>query len=166
MIKAATLFGPRVRLAYDDPRSHVRIEDAKSYFSFTNRKYDLIISEPSNPWVSGVASLFTREFYSRVREYLTKDGLFVQWIHLYDIDMSLVASIMKALAPYFSDYIIYATNAYDMLIVARPVGDIGEPKLSFLNVEPLMHELNKIDIMARRYQCSCPREQIDALTSF
>jgi len=125
----------------------VRIEDAKSYFSFTNRKYDLIISEPSNPWVSGVASLFTKEFYSRVREYLTEDGLFVQWIHLYDIDMPLVASIMKALGPYFSDYIIYATNPYDMLIVACPVGDIQEPKISFLTIESLMHELNKVDIM-------------------
>jgi len=147
MIKAARLFGPRVRLAYDDPRSHVRIEDAKSYFSFTNKQYDLIISEPSNPWVSGVASLFTKEFYSRVREYLTKDGLFVQWIHLYDIDMSLVASIMKALAPYFSDYIIYATNPYDMLIVACPVGDVQEPKISFLAIASLMNELNKVDVM-------------------
>ncbi len=70
MIKAAMLFGPRVRLAYEDPRSHVRIEDAKSYFSFHNKKYDLIISEPSNPWVSGVASLFTKEFYSRCVDIL------------------------------------------------------------------------------------------------
>jgi predicted membrane-bound spermidine synthase len=49
MIKGATFFGSRVRLAYEDPRSHVQIEDAKSYFSFYNKKYDLIISEPSNP---------------------------------------------------------------------------------------------------------------------
>ena len=147
MIKAAMLFGPRVRLAYEDPRSHVRIEDAKSYFSFHNKKYDLIISEPSNPWVSGVASLFTKEFYSQVRGYLTNDGLFVQWIHLYDIDMPLVASIMKALTPYFSDYIIYSTNSYDMLIVACPVGEIQEPHASFLTMKDLMHELNKIDVM-------------------
>jgi predicted membrane-bound spermidine synthase len=147
MIKAAMLFGPHVRLAYEDPRSHVRIEDAKSYFSFHNKKYDLIISEPSNPWVSGVASLFTKEFYSQVRGYLTNDGLFVQWIHLYDIDMPLVASIMKALTPYFSDYIIYSTNSYDMLIVACPVGEIQEPHASFLTMKDLMHELNKIDVM-------------------
>src|SRR5512143_509955 len=147
MIKAATLFGSRVRLAYMDPRSHVRIEDAKSYFSFYNKKYDLIISEPSNPWVSGVASLFTKEFYSRVRGYLNKDGLFIQWLHLYDMDMQLVASIMKALSPYFSDYIIYATNSTDMLIAACPIGNIQGPSTSFLTMKDLMTELHKVDIM-------------------
>jgi spermidine synthase len=147
MINAATLFGSRVRLAYEDPRSHVRIEDAKTYFSFYNKKYDLIISEPSNPWVSGVASLFTKEFYSRVRGYLNKDGLFIQWLHLYDIDMPLVASIMKALSPYFSDYIIYGTNSTDILIAACPVGNIQEPSTSFLTMKDLMTELRKIDIM-------------------
>ena len=146
MIKAATLFGSRVRHAYEDPRSHVRIEDAKTYFSFYNKKYDLIISEPSNPWVSGVASLFTKEFYSRVRGYLNKDGLFIQWLHLYDIDMRLVASIMKALSPYFSDYIIYATNSTDMLIAACPVGNIQGPSTSFLTMKDLMTELHKVDI--------------------
>jgi predicted membrane-bound spermidine synthase len=147
MIKAATLFGSRVRLAYEDPRSHVQIEDAKSYFSFYNKKYDLIISEPSNPWVSGVASLFTKEFYSRVRGYLNENGLFIQWLHLYDIDMPLVASIMKALSPYFSDYIIYATNSTDILIAACPVGNIQEPTTSFLTMKNLMNELHKVDIM-------------------
>jgi predicted membrane-bound spermidine synthase len=147
MIKAATLFGSRVRLAYEDPRSHVQIEDAKSYFSFYNKKYDLIISEPSNPWVSGVASLFTKEFYSRVRGYLNEKGLFIQWLHLYDIDMPLVASIMKALSPYFSDYIIYATNSTDILIAACPVGNIQEPITSFLTMKDLMNELHKVDIM-------------------
>jgi hypothetical protein len=147
MIKAATLFGSRVRLAYEDPRSHVRIEDAKTYFSFYNKKYDLIISEPSNPWVSGVASLFTKEFYSRVRGYLNKDGLFIQWLHLYDIDMPLVASIMKALSPNFSDYIIYATNSTDMLIAACPVGNIQKPSTSFSTMNDLMNELRKVDIM-------------------
>jgi spermidine synthase len=147
MIKGATFFGSRVRLAYEDPRSHARIEDAKSYFSFHNKKYDLIISEPSNPWVSGVASLFTEEFYSRIRGYLNNNGLFIQWLHLYDIDMPLVASVMKALSPYFSDYIIYATNPTDILIAACPVGNIQGPTNSFVAMNDLMNELHKVDIM-------------------
>ncbi len=73
-----------------------------------------------------------------MRGYLKNDGLFIQWIHLYDIDMPLVASIMKALTPYFSDYIIYSTNSYDMLIVACPVGNIQEPHTSFLTMKDLM----------------------------
>jgi hypothetical protein len=108
----------------------------------------MILSSLSLPIpVSGVASLFTKEFYSRVRGYLNENGLFIQWLHLYSIDMPLVASIMKALSPYFSDYIIYATNSTDMLIAACPVGKIQESMTSFLTMKDLMSELHKVDIM-------------------
>ncbi len=58
-----------------DPRSHIVIDDAKSYFARSDRRYDLIVSEPSNPWVSGVASLYTREFYQRIRGQLNPGGV-------------------------------------------------------------------------------------------
>ncbi|HSA78045.1 MAG TPA: hypothetical protein VLG72_04210, partial [Nitrospirota bacterium] len=64
-----------------------------------------------------------------------------------DMDMQLVASIMKALSLYFSDYIIYASNSTDMLIAACPVGNIQGPYPSFLTMKDLMTELRKIDIM-------------------
>ncbi|HUI45756.1 MAG TPA: spermidine synthase [Nitrospirota bacterium] len=147
MVKAAALFGPRVHLAYDDPRNHLRIEDAKAYFSFNKQKYDIIISEPSNPWVSGVASLFTKEFYSRIREYLSEQGLFIQWLQLYEIDRPLLASIMNALSPYFSDYAIYATYAGDVIIVACPDGTIPEPNPVFLSMTDFTNELRRVDIM-------------------
>jgi predicted membrane-bound spermidine synthase len=147
MIEAARLFGSRVRLAYNDPRSHRHIEDAKSYFSFHNRKYDIIISEPSNPWVSGVASLFTSEFYSRIRQHLNDNGLFIQWIQLYEIDMPLVASIMNALAPNFSDYAIYAASRADMLIVARPAGTLREHYQPFSALGEMAGELRRIDVL-------------------
>ena len=53
-------FLPRNRRAYEDPRSYIHIEDAKTYFSSHNSSYDIIMSEPSNPWVSGVSGLFSR----------------------------------------------------------------------------------------------------------
>ena len=60
MINGARGYGERVRHVFEDPRSHINIEDAKVFFSTRKTKYDIIISEPSNPWVSGVASLFSR----------------------------------------------------------------------------------------------------------
>jgi len=146
MVQAAALFGNRVHLAYDDPRNHLQIEDAKAYFSFNKRKYDIIISEPSNPWVSGVASLFTKEFYARIREYLSEQGLFVQWLQLYEIDRPLLASIMNALSPYFSDYAIYATYSGDVIIVACPAGTVPDPNPAFLSMPDLMSELRRVDI--------------------
>src|SRR5207248_2663690 len=104
--------------AYADPRSHIVFDDAKTFFSTHNRKYDIVVSEPSNPWVSGVASLFTSEFYRYVRRYLEPGGVLVQWFQLYEIDASLVASVLGALGAEFPDYVVYAATNSDLLIVA------------------------------------------------
>ena len=95
MVEAARLgFYPRNRRLFDDPRSRIHIEDAKTYFSLQHGRYDVIVTEPSNPWVSGVASLFSQEFYRRINRYLKPDGLFVQWLQIYETDMSVVASVL------------------------------------------------------------------------
>ncbi|HEY2825218.1 MAG TPA: fused MFS/spermidine synthase, partial [Gemmatimonadales bacterium] len=74
MVAGARQFRPANARVFDDPRSTIAISDAKAYFATQGVKYDLILSEPSNPWVSGVATLFTTEFYARVRRHLTPNG--------------------------------------------------------------------------------------------
>src|SRR5687767_5777649 len=118
MAEASRGFMPRNSGTFADPRGAILIDDAKSYFSTGNRRYDLIISEPSNPWVSGVSSLFTREFYRRIRKHLNPGGLLVQWIQLYEIDASLVATVLGALGAEFAHYAVFAPSDYDLLIVA------------------------------------------------
>jgi spermidine synthase len=118
MAEASRGFLPRNKDAYADPRGAILIDDAKSFFSTRNRSYDLIISEPSNPWVSGVSSLFTREFYRRIRRHLNPGGLLVQWIQLYEIDASLVAAVTGALGTEFKHYAVFAPSDHDLLIVA------------------------------------------------
>ena len=78
----------------------------------------MIVSEPSNPWVSGVATLFSDEFYGRIVQYLQPDGFFVQWLQIYETDVGIVASIVKALSRHFPAYAIYNMNDSDILIVA------------------------------------------------
>ena len=70
MAEASRGFAPSNNAAFADPRGAIVIDDAKTFFSTRKRAYDIIISEPSNPWVSGVSSLFTREFYHRIRPHL------------------------------------------------------------------------------------------------
>ena len=94
------------------------IDDAKTFFSTRNRRYDILVSEPSNPWVSGVSGLFTREFYRRIRGHLEPGGILVQWFQLYEIDASLLASVMRALGEEFPHYAVYAPSDHDLLIVA------------------------------------------------
>ena len=118
MIRGSRFFYPANRRVFDDPRSSFAIDDAKSYFATQLRKYDLILSEPSNPWVSGVSGLFTTEFYAEVRDYLSPNGVFGQWLHLYEIDDGLVLSVIAAVHQNFPAYEIYLVANSDMLIVA------------------------------------------------
>src|SRR6185503_2917303 len=118
MAEASRGFMPRNSNAFADPRGTIFIDDAKSFFSTHHSRYDLIISEPSNPWVSGVSGLFTREFYRRIRKHLNSGGLLVQWIQLYEMDASLVATVLGALGAEFPHYAVFAPSDYDLLIMA------------------------------------------------
>ena len=119
IIEGAQTFGDKVSNTFNDPRSHIHIEDAKSYFTNRNKKYDVIISEPSNPWVSGVAGLFSEEFYRLIQRHVAEGGLFVQWLHLYEISTPLVATVMGALSPHFTDYAVYMVSNLDIVVVAH-----------------------------------------------
>jgi predicted membrane-bound spermidine synthase len=123
IIEGAQAFRPHVEPAYSDPRSHIVIDDAKAYFARSREKYDVIVSEPSNPWVSGVSSLYTEEFYRRVGKSLNPGGLFVQWVQHYEFDTRLLASVVNAMNGTFEDYVVYYT-AGDLLFVARADGKL------------------------------------------
>ena len=124
VIEASRHFHPFNARAYTDPRSRIHIEDAKNFFSIHNRTFDIIISEPSNPWVSGISNLFSREFYATARRHLNDDGLFVQWLQAYEIDDALLASVLKAMAAEFPDYAVFATQGADLIIVASKNGTV------------------------------------------
>jgi predicted membrane-bound spermidine synthase len=130
MVEAARTFQPRNARAYADRRSHIHIEDAKTFFAAQGTRYDVIVSEPSNPWVSGVSTLFSQEFYGQVKRHLAPDGVLVQWIHAYELDFTLLASIFKALGTHFPDYAVYAWSPGDLYVVAS-----AGPKLPKLSAE-------------------------------
>ncbi|MEO5374319.1 MAG: fused MFS/spermidine synthase [Alphaproteobacteria bacterium] len=116
---------------YQDPRSVVHIDDAKSFFASGGRTYDIIVSEPSNPWVSGVSGLFSVEFYQHAARYLNDGGMFVQWLHTYEIHPDRVTSILKALDRVFDDYLVISLNLGDVMILARPHGTVAMPREAF-----------------------------------
>jgi spermidine synthase len=146
MIKAAKNFGPLVERTYNDPRSKLFIDDAKTYFSVYQKHYDIIVSEPSNPWVSGVAGLFSDEFYRTTKRYMNKKGLFVQWIQLYETNPDLVASVMKAVSRNFSDYVIYATTNVNTIVIATNEGEIGDVDPSIFNMPEIARAMKKVHI--------------------
>lgn len=146
MVDAAHGFQPRVDRVYNDPRSHIHIDDAKTFFSSHFERYDIIVSEPSNPWISGVSGLFSDEFYRLIKNYLSDDGVLVQWLQLYEIDINLVASMLKALSRNFPDYEIWASDDANILVVAKKSGQISVPDPAVLEQPGLAHELKRIAV--------------------
>ena len=124
MVEGARTFLPAVERAYNDPRSRIVIDDAKSYFARAGRRYDIIVSEPSNPWVSGVSSLFSEEFYRRIAASLNEGGVLSQWLHSYDMDAEGLASIFNAVAKSFPDFAVYSVVDSDIILVARKGGPL------------------------------------------
>lgn len=118
MIRGAREFLPANRRTYEDNRSRMVVRDAKAHFATAGERWDLILSEPSNPWVSGVSGLFTVEFYRRVRAALADGGVFGQWLHTYELSDPLVLGVLAALGEVFPSWQLHQVGPGDLLIVA------------------------------------------------
>jgi hypothetical protein len=151
MARAARVgFMPRVRNTFEDSRSHLHFEDAKTFFAAHKQRYDVIVSEPSNPWVSGVASLFSTEFYRQLAGYLQPDGLLVQWLQIYETDTDTLTSVLRALAPQFADFALYSTDNANILIVATRQGPVPEPQARIFGFPALREELSRVQLDSMR----------------
>lgn len=131
MYAGAENFGFRVLQAYVDPRSQLHIDDARTFFSTGRKTYDVIVSEPSNPWVSGVSSLFTRQFYRFLTNHLDDDGILVQWMQTYELDDPLFLTMVAALIDEFPHVEAYLTNTSDVIFIAshKPIGTFEMSRL-------------------------------------
>ena len=146
MVAGAHGFAGRIRRPFDDPRSRVHFEDAKTFFASRSQRYDVIVSEPSNPWVNGVASLFTTEFYGAIKHHLAPGGLLVQWVQQYEFDDRLLGSVLAALRENFVDFELWEAAQGDLIVVASADGPL--PRLVALPPgEPaFLEQLKRIGI--------------------
>jgi predicted membrane-bound spermidine synthase len=146
MVEGAAYFRKVVERTFTDPKSHIYIEDARTFFPIHKKKYDIIVSEPSNPWVSGTSSLFTEEFYRIIKQYLNPEGMLVQWLHTYETEPELVFSIIKALSVHFSFYHIYIATDGDLVLLAKSGSPIGFPQTDLFESAVLARELNTVGL--------------------
>ena len=93
----------------------------------TPTRYDVIVSEPSHPWVPGVANLFTQEFFARGRDRLTETGLFVQWLQIYQLSTESLRSVLATFQKVFPHVLVFrvggTTKGKDLILVGsqRPL---------------------------------------------
>ncbi|HET9636604.1 MAG TPA: fused MFS/spermidine synthase [Gemmatimonadaceae bacterium] len=147
MIRASNAFRPVNRRVFTDPRARFIIDDARSYFAGAGRRFDLIVSEPSNPWVSGVAGLFTTEFYARIKRYLADGGVFAQWMHLYEMNDSLVLSMLSAVQENFAAYDIYLTDDSDIVVIATTASLVPTPDWGVTEWPMMAEDLKRVSAL-------------------
>ncbi len=109
--------------ALDDPRTEVVLDDAKSFLRTSGRTYDVIVSEPSNPWMAGVAGVFTAEFYQTCRASLRPGGLMVQWVHIYESNDDALRTVMATFTSVFPHLTLWQTIPGDLVLIgsATPI---------------------------------------------
>jgi spermidine synthase len=118
VVEASRYFSTENRNPLNDPRTHLIVGDGRSHMLLSSRKYDVVISEPSNPWMTGVAALFTREFFLAARDRLAPGGIICQWAHTYDISDSDLRSIVATFASVFPNGTLWLIGQGDLLLVA------------------------------------------------
>lgn len=91
----------------EDPRFRLIIDDARTYLRVKSTRYDVIVSEPSHPWVPGVANLFTREFFLLGRSRLAEKGVFVQWVQIYQLSTESLRSVLATYQSVFPHVMVF-----------------------------------------------------------
>jgi spermidine synthase len=116
-VKACEFFTKWNNNCLTNPNTHIIVQDGRNHLELTHEKYDVIISEPSNPWMAGLANLFTLDFFKTVKERLNEDGIFVQWIHSYEMDWSTFAMVGRTFSEAFPNGLLMETMSSDFLLV-------------------------------------------------
>jgi spermidine synthase len=111
-------FSPHNNNALADPRLRVHIEDGRHFLDTTAKKYDVVVSEPPNIWVSGVSQLFTREFYRIVDEHLNEEGILAQWVPGYEMEQEDLELILNTIRQRFTRVGFWVFGNGDVLILA------------------------------------------------
>lgn len=118
VIDAVKSIYPKGVPALLDQRVNLEIQDARQLLLTSSKHYDMIISQPSHPWLSGASNLFTEEFFAITKNRLKADGIYSQWVNLFQMDATTLKTIIKAfnnVYPYTTSFIIRRNE--DMILI-------------------------------------------------
>lgn len=125
--------------ALEDGRVNLIIADARNYLLTSDEKYDVIISEPSNLWVSGESGLFTKEHYLIVKEHLNENGVFSQWFPLYDFDESDTKVFLNTIKEVFPQVTLWVSGSDGIVIASR-----GPAALNYEHIIKMLNQSREV----------------------
>jgi len=133
MIPAARLFEEHNNYVLDDERVTLSINDARNELEFSSQAYDVIISEPSNPWMTVASNLFTADFFRMARQRVRPGGIFCQWIQNYYLPAEDMRSVVAAFRESFPYVLLFETfDGIDQLLLGSQ--------------EPLEFDMEKLQV--------------------
>ena len=136
VLSADAMFVDANYAVLSDPRVQTFVDDGQSFLRTVPRRYDVIISQPPNPWIAGVGGLFTVEYFEKVRDRLNPGGVFSFWFHAYEQSDEAVQLIVRSVGSVFPHIMMFGDN------------DLGN-LIAVASMEPLEPDFAK---MERRYQ--------------
>jgi spermidine synthase len=117
VIRAAKFFTPWNRGVLTDSRTRIWTEDARTILKLSPKKYDVIITQPSNPWMAGVGSVFSREYYELGASRLKEGGVMAQWFHVYDMHDGIVNLVLRTFGSVFPHMEVWDSGAGDLILL-------------------------------------------------
>jgi spermidine synthase len=125
VVDASRFFERENHKGLADPRTRLVVGDGRTHLMLGRERFDMIVSEPSNPWMAGIASLFTREFFESAKDRLAPGGVLCQWAHTYDIGTDDLKSIVATFLSVFPHGTLWLVGDADVLLVGstEPLDD-------------------------------------------
>ncbi|HOS92905.1 MAG TPA: fused MFS/spermidine synthase [Armatimonadota bacterium] len=131
-----------------EPRFKFHVDDGRSFIERVTEPYDVIISEPSNPWIAGVGNLYTVENYEYCRRALAEGGIMVQWTQIYSMGNDSLRMILNTFSSVFPHVAVFHTTSSDLLLVGS-----NEPLV--LDRNKLQERLNALKDRADLAEFGC-----------
>ncbi len=170
VIEAISLAPPALNFkAMRNPKIKIFETDAFRHFTRNRKKYDLIVSEPTNPWTAGTENLFTPEFFRLASRSLSETGILAQWMQTYDIDESSILMMLGALKKVFPYVELYQIGLRDLAAVASrsPLReDFAEDKFSEVFLKKYHRAMGIFDSRDLHLARALSQQQISWLASY
>ena len=149
IIEASRFFADVQGHRLGDPRLSLMVGDGRSFLRGTTARYDVIVSEPSNPWVRGMAGLFSAEFFTLVRDRLRPGGVVLQWLQAYNLapdDMRMIVATFRSVFP---DVSLWQSAPGDLLLLGRVEASplaLGKIRARWEALPALREDFNRLPV--------------------
>ncbi len=172
MLEASRYFEHVNHRPLEDERLRVVESDGRNFLEYTSKRFDVIVSEPSNPWIAGVSSLFTVEYFERARQRLNPDGIYAQWVQLYELHPDNVRTVFETFRTVFPHVHAFSSRpkGTDLILIGsnRPLPFPARGYARAWELDSVQRELQRAGVQSAHdlYGLSfMNQEQIDSFAS-